>query len=477
MPAQTPGTNAKRIRTALIGALAALGVLATAPSALATTTTFNYTGQEQQFFVPDGVTSIHVVAIGSLGGASAFNSVLGGAAGKVTADLAVSPFETLFIEVGGPGANGGSSASSGTGGFNGGGGAASPPGTGGGGGGATDIRTVAGTGASALASRLLVAGGGGGSGDIGGAGGAGGGAVGGDGITVGGAVTGHGGTQTAGGAGGGVSPRNGTLGQGGNDLFGFGGSGGGGYYGGGSGGDHDAGGGGGSGYLGPRTSNGTFTTANALGSVVLTYTAHQPDPPTLTGSSPASPDTSTTPLITGSALAGSMVLLYTNPGCTGGTQIASGPAAQFASPGIQVSVAERSTTTFYARASNSLNISPCSTTSVTYVQNSPPIDQPPGELPGPSAPETAITSSPKAKLTVKKKADVSFEFSSDKAGATFECDLDSDGFDECDSPQDYEVKPGDHTFSVRASAGGVTDPSPATFKFTVKKKPKHHHHN
>lgn len=130
-------------------------------SAQATTVTFLYTGGEQVFTVPAGVTTLHVVAIGGAGGAS---GVLGGAAAQVTADLAVTPGQTLYIEVGGKGKDG---ASGGAGGFN--GGAAGGGGgivAAGGGGGASDIRTTPGPGLSPD-TRQIVAGGGGGGGGTG----------------------------------------------------------------------------------------------------------------------------------------------------------------------------------------------------------------------------------------------------------------------------------------------------------------------
>jgi len=37
----------------------------------------------------------------------------------------------------------------------------------------------------------------------------------------------------------------------------------------------------------------------------------------------------------------------------------------------------------------------------------------------------------------------------------------------------YKLKAGKHTFAVRATAAGVTDATPATYAFKIKKK-KHH---
>ncbi len=91
----------------------------------------------------------------------------------------------------------------------------------------------------------------------------------------------------------------------------------------------------------------------------------------------------------------------------------------------------------------------------------------------PAAPDTVLNSKPKAKVKIKKgKAKVKFTFTSTVTPATFECKLDQGTFASCTSPRSYKVKPGRHTFSVRAIAGGVTDPTPASFSFKVVKKKK-----
>jgi hypothetical protein len=190
--------------------------------------------------VPDGVSTIHVVATGApgaVGGLTAGNGDPAGSGAQVSGDLAVTLGQKLFVNVGGAPTSG--SCGFGVacnGGFNGGGTSMF-----GGGGGASDVRTVSRDQPNSLESRLIVAGGGGGSGANqscpGGAGGDAG-SAGGDGAsscsntaggTGGGAVG-----QNAGGAGGIPLGGNGSLGQGGNGggLYGLTG-GGGGYYGGG----------------------------------------------------------------------------------------------------------------------------------------------------------------------------------------------------------------------------------------------------
>jgi len=67
-----------------------------------------------------------------------------------------------------------------------------------------------------------------------------------------------------------------------------------------------------------------------------------------------------------------------------------------------------------------------------------------------------------------KRARVRFSFSAAPAGASFECRLDRAALARCSSPASYALGPGRHTFSVRASANGLRDESPASFSFVVK---------
>jgi hypothetical protein len=288
-------------RTAVLATIAPIAAAcALAPAAYAVApapTTFGYTSAEQSYTVPDGVTSVRVSATGAPGGAGAPGAntpaVAGGLGAQAAAELAVTPGQALYVEVGGPGGDGDANGG-GVPGWNGGslggrsfGGDGS---FGGGGGGASDVRlcpmnaTSCSASASSVTSRLLVAGGGGGggaaqfNGGIGGAGGDGG-QSGAPGQTTSGGG-GGGATQAAGGAGGagggcavttafGMGGYDGGLGAGGIGGYGiagqddaWGGGGGGGYYGGGGGGDGcqgGAGGGGGGSSYGPAAA--TFGTA------------------------------------------------------------------------------------------------------------------------------------------------------------------------------------------------------------------------
>lgn len=225
------------------------------------TQTFNFTGTEQVFDVPDDVSSIHVVLVGAPGGSvndcASGEGLCGGRGARVEANLAVTPASRLYVEVGAAGSDMSLSPPAAS--FNGGGaggraldfGAYLP-----GGGGASDIRTSPIGQPASVESRVIVASGGGG---------AGGDATGGDAGAAGAGASrgGQPGTQGAGGAGGAVGGTDGGLGiggSGGGAAKNAGGGGGGGLYGGGGGGTAisgpdtlSGGGGGGSSYTGSAT--------------------------------------------------------------------------------------------------------------------------------------------------------------------------------------------------------------------------------
>ena len=269
---------------------------------------YNFTGSEQQFVVPAGVTEITVEVYGAQGAEpdDRLDNSDGGLGGYVTGVLSVTPGETLYLYVGGEGGV------DGTGGYNGGGnggfgqaGSSCFGGDAGGGGGASDIRM----GGNTLNDRAVVAGGGGGSArdycngtcqpcGCGGGGGGAGGMTGEDGIAAyncgfgyagQGVNFGGGATQASGGTAGPQDGGNnnvgtaGTLGQGGDGSDGLydvaGGGGGGGYYGGGGGGGASngsgvagGGGGGGSSYLGSLTMSSSLTgVRSGNGMILISY--------------------------------------------------------------------------------------------------------------------------------------------------------------------------------------------------------------
>ncbi|HXD54233.1 MAG TPA: glycine-rich protein [Solirubrobacteraceae bacterium] len=287
LQSRRPGRGARSTHRgpALVAAIALGAALAAAwpvaPAGAVTTATFPYTGAQQKFIVPAGVTSVHVLAVGGAGG-NGFGPGGGpsGAPAEVSGDLEVLPGQTLYVEVGGTGIGAeifGSEAFNG--GANGGEGA-------GGGGGASDVRLESrptpDTPAS-LFSRLIVAGGGGGGGaGVGGTTGGTGGAAGsaGGAASVGTGAGGAAGTEESGGVGcGGLC--NGKLGRGteGNltKAGTSGGGGGGGLFGGGGGetnGKEESGGGGGGGgsSLQPAGGKTTIPAAASAPEVQISYT-------------------------------------------------------------------------------------------------------------------------------------------------------------------------------------------------------------
>nr|WP_267911688.1 Ig-like domain repeat protein [Streptomyces sp. SID4946] len=252
-----------------------------------TTCTFAFTGAEQAFTVPGGVSQVDVTAIGAAGGLEGVNNTAGGRGAQVSGTLGgLTAGQTLYVEVGGVPIN--TSAcyvfSPCIGGFNGGGTSR----FGGGGGGASDVRTQpAATPLTTTDSRLIVAAGGGGAGEVfssscSGSHGGDAGQSGQNGACDGG-MGGGAGTGTQGGAGGsapgGTPGGSGALGTGGNGGAGTGGAGGGGLYGGGGGGSLNglatpfgsAGGGGGGSSLVPAGGTGPTLTSSAA-SITISYT-------------------------------------------------------------------------------------------------------------------------------------------------------------------------------------------------------------
>ncbi len=240
-----------------------------------TTVSFAYTGANQTWTCPQGVTSITVKVWGA-GGSGAGGPSAGGSGAFVTGTMAVTPGTTYVLIVGGGGTYGSAAA----GGFGGGGQAGT--GTGGAsGGGYSGIFTTS----VSQANALVVAGGGGaagyyGGGTYGGAGGATSGTAGGN-RTAGTFTGGGGGTTSAGGAGGvgGVGGVAGSAlagGKGANNTYG-GGGGGGGYFGGGGGyaaantTNYSSGGGGGSSFISSSMSGVT----NTVGTTNTTAVANQ----------------------------------------------------------------------------------------------------------------------------------------------------------------------------------------------------------
>ncbi len=103
----------------------------------------------------------------------------------------------------------------------------------------------------------------------------------------------------------------------------------------------------------------------------FTVDTQAPAAPQITDTDPNSPANDNAPEVKGLAAAGSTVWLYKTATCTG-FPMGAGSAAKFASPGITVSVADNTTTSFRARARDAAgNVSPCSSP-FTYVEDSTP---------------------------------------------------------------------------------------------------------
>jgi hypothetical protein len=92
----------------------------------------------------------------------------------------------------------------------------------------------------------------------------------------------------------------------------------------------------------------------------------------------------------------------------------------------------------------------------------------------PPPPLTSITKGPPDRVkTKRKRAKVTFEFTADEAGATFECSLDGAPFAGCSSPYTVKVRKGPHQIAIRATdVGGNLEGTPASDSFKVKRKKK-----
>lgn len=83
-----------------------------------------------------------------------------------------------------------------------------------------------------------------------------------------------------------------------------------------------------------------------------------------------------------------------------------------------------------------------------------------------TGPDTTLTANPRSTSISTSAA---FSFTSNQAGSTFECKLDSGSFESCTSPKRYTgLSRSLHAFSVRAKdAAGNVDATPATFTWSI----------
>ena len=186
--------------------------------------------------------------------------------------------------------------------------------------------------------------------------------------------------------------------------------------------------------------------------------------PTVSGTDPASPAASTTPKVKGTADAGSTVDVYATSDCSG-----AGRHWHRSSVRLSRNSGDRGCGQHHHLPREG-----------HQRQRQARLLDHLGDLhqhtatPPPAAPDTTITKAPKKTVkTTKKRARVSFQFVSTVAGSTFACSIDGKAFTACTSGVTYKLKAGKHIFAVRATAAGVTDPTPATYSFKVKRKKRH----
>jgi hypothetical protein len=142
-----------------------------------------------------------------------------------------------------------------------------------------------------------------------------------------------------------------------------------------------------------------------------------PAEPVLTATDPDSPANDNSPKVKGTADPGTTVRIYTKSGCSGAVE-ASDSAAVFNSIGIQVSVPDDSTTTFRATADDGLgNVSPCSSSSIDYTEDSTPPASPP-DFTGTDPTSPANDNSPRILGTAPAGTTVRLYTTSDCSGAS-----------------------------------------------------------
>jgi hypothetical protein len=221
-----------------------------------------------------------------------------------------------------------------------------------------------------------------------------------------------------------------------------------------------------------------------------------PEPPTLTGTNPASPGASSAPRVLGAAANGSSIKLYTSADCSG-EPVAIGTAAELASPGLSVSVAAESLTTFRATAEAEGFVSACSqplsyqqlpsgggggggnevenveeNNEGTFIPKPISVETPPLPAPRPSqnyiTPHTRITFAPAAK-TRSRSPVFRFTDSTGQPGTSFKCKVDRRPWRTCSSPLRLKrLNRGKHVLEIEAVNGaGEVEPAPAKRKFKV----------
>jgi hypothetical protein len=178
----------------------------------------------------------------------------------------------------------------------------------------------------------------------------------------------------------------------------------------------------------------------------------KPDPsvPTL-GVSPSSPANDDTPVLRGAAEDLSTVSVFDNADCIGPAR-ATASATDFASAGVEITVANDSTATFTARATDANNnTGPCSAPQ-TYVEDS-------------TAPNTRKR--PRHRRTRDRTPKM--RFGSTEPGSSFTCRVDRGERFDCASPLTVDrLSQGRHKVKIKATdAAGNRDATAAVFRLRV----------
>jgi hypothetical protein len=112
-----------------------------------------------------------------------------------------------------------------------------------------------------------------------------------------------------------------------------------------------------------------YSSAIDPGARLLRIRYGPPTKPVLSTTSPGSPADDNGPRVFGTAQFGSVVTIYTDPGCQ--TPVASGTSDELASAGIPVDVSDNSSTQLFANDRVGNAVSGCTTEPLTYVERSP----------------------------------------------------------------------------------------------------------
>jgi Neocarzinostatin family len=117
----------------------------------------------------------------------------------------------------------------------------------------------------------------------------------------------------------------------------------------------------------------------------ISFASGDPAAPTGLGTNPGSGSDDNDPFLLGLAELGSTVEAYTTPDCSG-APFATGPAADFASPGFQLHVVDNSTTELSSRAIDALGQEGQCSAPITYIESTPVASAQPSPAPASAQP-------------------------------------------------------------------------------------------